>query len=77
MQGRERADLDAVASAVGLEARSLERLVEPPERADLTLYPEHIHLVLQVTEPPAADGRRTERTWSAARSTSWPAATGS
>ena len=57
VQGRERRDLDAVGSAVGLEARSLDRLVEPPERADLTLYPEHIHLVLQVTEPPADDSQ--------------------
>jgi magnesium transporter len=55
VQGRERGDLDAVGSAVGLEPRSLERLADPPERADLTLYPEHIHLVLQVTEPPAND----------------------
>jgi magnesium transporter len=55
VHGRERRDLEAVASAVGLEARSLDKLVDPPERADLTLHPEHIHLVLQVTEPPAED----------------------
>jgi len=56
VQGRERDDLDAVGSAVGLEARSIDKLADPPDRADLTLYPEHIHLVLQVTEPPADDG---------------------
>jgi magnesium transporter len=58
VQGREAGDLDAVGSAVGLEAHSLDRLAEPAERADLTLYPEHIHLVLQVTEPPADDDRK-------------------
>ena len=58
VQGRERADLDAVGNAVGLEPKSLERLAGPPERADLTLYPEHIHLVLQVTEPPGDDGHQ-------------------
>ena len=57
VQGRERGDLDAVGSAVGLEPESLERLADPPDRADLTLYPEHIHLLLQVTEPPADDGQ--------------------
>jgi Mg2+ and Co2+ transporter CorA len=57
VQGREHRELDAVASAVGLEARSLVKLVDPPERADLTLYPEHIHLVLQVTEPPEDDNQ--------------------
>jgi magnesium transporter len=57
VQGRGPSDLDAIGSAVGLDARSLDRLAKPPERADLTLYPEHIHLVLQVTEPPADDGR--------------------
>ncbi len=65
VQGRERADLDAVGNAVGLEPKSLERLADPPERADLTLYPEHIHLVLQVTEPPA------DR-WSPGRSATGP-----
>ena len=53
LQGRRQADLDAIGSAVGLHGRSLDRLAHPPERADLTQYPEHIHLVLQVIEPPA------------------------
>jgi magnesium transporter len=57
VQGRERGDIEVVGRAVGLDARSLQRLIDPPERADLTLHPEHIHLVLQVTEPPTDDGR--------------------
>jgi Mg2+ and Co2+ transporter CorA len=45
----QRADevLEAVADAVGLERRLLTRLATAPERADLTQYPDHIHLVLQ------------------------------
>lgn len=39
--------LEAVADAVGLERRLLTRLRTAPERADLTQYPDHIHLVLQ------------------------------
>jgi Mg2+ and Co2+ transporter CorA len=50
--------LEAVAAAVGLERRMLGRLTAATERADLTQYPEHIHLVLQALDasPTETDG---------------------
>jgi len=54
---RDEADLEAVATAVGVDGGLLARLVEAPERADLTQYPEHIHLVVQAMEMDGEDGR--------------------
>jgi Mg2+ and Co2+ transporter CorA len=50
--------LEAVAAAVGLERRMLGRLTAAAERADLTQYPDHIHLVLQALDasPTETDG---------------------
>lgn len=50
LHGRDRADLDSIGAAVGLDDRSLAHLADPPARADLTQHPDHIHLVLQSTE---------------------------
>jgi Mg2+ and Co2+ transporter CorA len=53
---RDEADLEQVATAVGVDRGLLVRLVEAPERADLTQYPEHIHLVVQAMEVADPDG---------------------
>lgn len=55
VEGRAREDLEAIAAAVGIEEPLLRRLANAPERADLTQYPEYIHLVLQAIERPRAD----------------------
>jgi magnesium transporter len=52
VDGRAANDLDAVGAAVGLEDGLIERLADPPRRADLTQYAAHLHLVLQAIEPP-------------------------
>ncbi len=52
LDGRERADLDRLATIVGLEPRLVARLADPPERADFTAWPDHIHLILVALEPP-------------------------
>jgi magnesium transporter len=57
LDGREAADLEAVARAVGLERPLEKRLASAPDRADLTSYPDHIHLVLQSMEPAPADAK--------------------
>lgn len=45
--GRERADLDSVAAAVGIGPVLTRRLETEEGRANLTQYPDHIHLVLE------------------------------
>ena len=40
---------------VGLEPSLVRRLASAPDRADLTAYPDHVHLVLQSMEAPGAD----------------------
>lgn len=56
-------DLDAVAAAVGLEPSLTARLATATERADLTQFPTHVHLVLQSMEAPeeGADDRAPVR----------------
>ncbi len=50
-----------MASAVNLEPSLVRLLGTAPERADMTSYPEHVHLILQSMEPhePAAKDART------------------
>lgn len=52
IDGRSKSDLGAVAEAAGIDRRLAERLATEAERADLTQYEDHIHLVLQAMEPP-------------------------
>ncbi len=49
---RDAHDLDAVAAAVGLHPGLVRRLAAAPPGADLTQYPDHIHLVLQAMDKP-------------------------
>jgi Mg2+ and Co2+ transporter CorA len=53
LDGREGSELDAVAAALGLEPALAHRLATPPDRADLTQYPDHVHLVLLALEAPS------------------------
>lgn len=55
LDARDTDHLEAVAEAVGLGRRLLARLDHAPERADLTQYPEHVHLVLLAMEPTASE----------------------
>ena len=59
LDGRERADLDRIATIVGLEPRLVARLADPPERADFTAWPDHIHLILVALEPASDDDDAT------------------
>jgi magnesium transporter len=52
---RERSDLDAVAAAVDLDPAQTARLKRPPERVELTQFPDHIHLILEALEAQAED----------------------
>jgi Mg2+ and Co2+ transporters len=54
VQGREAPDLETVAAAVGIDERLAVRLASETGRADLTQYPDHIHLVLEAMDVPAA-----------------------
>jgi magnesium transporter len=56
VDGRSEMEIDSVAAAVGIEPSLVKRLVEGSERADLTQYPDHIHLVFQALDPPKAPG---------------------
>ena len=58
---RSDSDLESIAAAVGLEPALVERLATESKRADLTQFPEHVHLVLEAMERPAtaADGDPT------------------
>ncbi len=51
--GRDGADIDAVAGAVGSDAQLATRLASETGRADLTQYPNHLHLVVETIEPVA------------------------
>jgi len=51
LQGRSAEDLEAIGAAVGLGRSLVRRLGTEPKRADLTLYADHLHLVLQALEP--------------------------
>jgi Mg2+ and Co2+ transporter CorA len=53
LDGRSDSDLAAIAAAVGLEPSLVTRLAKEPKRADLTQFPDHVHLVLQAMERPA------------------------
>ncbi|HEY8817668.1 MAG TPA: CorA family divalent cation transporter, partial [Candidatus Limnocylindrales bacterium] len=65
LDGRNHEDLRAVAGAVELEPALVRLLGTAPERADMTSYPEHVHLILQSMEsdePAARDpGTLTRR----------------
>jgi Mg2+ and Co2+ transporter CorA len=50
VEGRDRADLETLTSAVGIGRRLAERLAEERGRADLTQYPDHIHLVVETMD---------------------------
>jgi Mg2+ and Co2+ transporter CorA len=50
--GRERADLESVAAATGIQDDLAQRLATESGRADLTLYQECIHLVLESMDVP-------------------------
>lgn len=58
LDGRERADLDRIAAIVGLGPDLVAKLTEVPERADLTAYLDHIHLILMAVEPESDDDDR-------------------
>jgi Mg2+ and Co2+ transporter CorA len=58
LDGRQRVDLDRIAVIVGLDQDLVARLTEAPERADLTAYPDHIHLILMAVEPESGDDDR-------------------
>jgi magnesium transporter len=53
--GRDPADLAAVAEAAGLDDHLVGRLARERGRADLTQYPEHIHLILESMDRPASN----------------------
>ena len=61
LDGRDHEDLRAIATAVNIEPSLVRLLGTAPERADMTSYPEHVHLILQSMEPgaPAARDPRT------------------
>lgn len=62
--GRDVVDLETVAAAVGIDDPLTRRLANETGRADLTQYPDHIHLVLQSMDLPEAtsvDGMRPVR----------------
>ena len=50
VDGRDPADLEIVASSVGIESHLASRLARERGRADLTQYEHHIHLVLETME---------------------------
>lgn len=56
VEGRDRADLETLMSAVGIGRHLAERLAEERGRADLTQYADHIHLVIETMESGARDG---------------------
>ena len=56
VEGRDRADLETLASAVGIGRHLAGRLAEERGRADLTQYSDHIHLVLETMEAAARHG---------------------
>ncbi len=55
VDGRQREDLERVVAAVGMEPVLVDRLAKATARADLTAYPDQLHLTLQSMEPAAAD----------------------
>jgi Mg2+ and Co2+ transporter CorA len=57
---REPADLQVVSDAFELGSRIVRGLAEPPDRADLTHYPDHIHLLLQTIEGRPTDASTGE-----------------
>lgn len=50
--GRDPADLRAIAAAAGLDDHLVQRLSHERGRADLTQYPDHIHLILESMDSP-------------------------
>jgi magnesium transporter len=50
--GRDPADLRVIAAAAGLDEQLVGRLGHERGRADLTQYPDYIHLILESMEPP-------------------------
>lgn len=52
VDGRETAQLAAVAEAVGIGELLRRRLATATDRAELTQYPDHVHLALQAVDPP-------------------------
>jgi Mg2+ and Co2+ transporter CorA len=54
VQERDASDLEAVVAAVGIDHDLAVRLVRERGRADLTQYPDCIHLVLEAMDVPAA-----------------------
>ena len=54
VDGRDRGDLETLGSTLGLRPRSIAALSEPDDRADLTHFPDHIHLRLQTLDPDPA-----------------------
>lgn len=50
VDGREPAQLAKVGQAVGLGDRLLARLATAPERADLTHFPDHLHVAMQAVD---------------------------
>lgn len=57
LDGRDHEDLRAIASAVELEPSLVRLLGTAPERADMTTYPEHVHLILQSMEQADPDAK--------------------
>lgn len=55
VEGRDRADLETLTSAVGIGRHLADRLGEERGRADLTQYADHVHLVLETMEGRARD----------------------
>jgi Mg2+ and Co2+ transporter CorA len=56
VEGRDRADLETLTSAVGIGRHLADRLAEERGRADLTQYSNHVHLVLETMEAAARVG---------------------
>ena len=55
VDGRGREDLERVVATVGMEPGLVARLSIAPVRADLTAYPDHLHLTLISMEPASAE----------------------
>jgi Mg2+ and Co2+ transporter CorA len=53
LTGRDATDIETVAAAVGIGKALTRRLAGETGRADLTQYPDHIHLVLESMDVPA------------------------
>ena len=54
---RDASMLDQAGAALGLDARQMARLADPPIKVDLTQFPDHIHLAMEAMDGPEEDDR--------------------